>query len=93
MPMSASVYRVQLGQRLRSFREGRDVTQKDLIAAIGLGRQATLSQYENGKRDAPFVVVHKICTELDISLDVLTEMDFDEAIKRRKIRRSRRAAA
>lgn len=70
-----------LGERLKSWREGLDATQRDIARAAGT-RQPTLSVYEAGGRDSiPFHVVEAYATELRVPIALLTGKTFEEAVR------------
>lgn len=77
--------RKTLGDRLRSWRDARGLSQRDIARAAGT-RQPTLSQYEAGKRDVPFHVVDAYATALDVSLDLLTRHTYEEAVAAGKVK-------
>ncbi len=41
------------GQKLKEFREKLGLTQKEFADRIGLQREKTISEYENGKKPIP----------------------------------------
>lgn len=68
-----------LGNRLRSWRNGLDRTQREMAERAHVA-QPTLSYYENGKRAIPFKVVSAYASALNVSLDLLTSMTYEEAV-------------
>ena len=68
-----------LGERLRSWRNGLDRTQRHM-AELAKVAQPTLSYYENGKRSIPFAVVQSYASELNVSIDLLTAVTYEEAV-------------
>lgn len=58
------------GERLRSLRESRSLTQDDLAEALGLTKQA-VSQYERGVRRPDFEILSMICDHFNVSVDFL----------------------
>lgn len=72
--------RILLGKRLASWRRGLgDVAQRDIARHAGT-RQPTLSQYESGKRDAPFHIVERYADYLHVSIDLMTSKTYEEAV-------------
>lgn len=59
-----------LGQRLRTLRRLRKLTQKQLANRVGI-IEATLSKYENGQRDSKWEILSKLADELDTNTDYL----------------------
>ena len=57
-------------QRLRDLREDRDLSQADLAKILGTS-QSYYAQYENGKRELPFIRAIEICRFYNVSLDYL----------------------
>lgn len=62
------VFRKRLGYELRTHRG--DQTQLEVARKVGI-TQASLSNYENGKRDVPLVTAFRLAQELDFSVDSL----------------------
>ena len=62
------VFNMRLGADIRQRRG--DQTQGELARKVGI-TQASLSNYELGKRDIPLVTAYRIAQELDLSLDAL----------------------
>lgn len=58
-------------RRIRDLREDADFKQIDLAEKLGV-TQATYSDYENGKINAPIDILFKLCDLYDVSLDYLT---------------------
>ena len=65
--------RSELGRRLRELRRDSGMTQAELARAAGLG-QASLSNYENARRDIHLVSAVRVAAALDITLGQLLEV-------------------
>jgi transcriptional regulator with XRE-family HTH domain len=59
-----------LGKRIKYLRETQGITQKYLAEAVGI-REATLSRYENDKRDNQWQILGKLAEKLNTSTDYL----------------------
>ena len=60
-----------VGQRIREWRLRRELSQADVARSAGI-TQASLSNYENGKRDMPLSTLLGVTGALNVSLgDVL----------------------
>lgn len=65
------VQRRAVGQRIREWRLRRELSQADVARSAGI-TQASLSNYENGKRDMPLSTLLGVTGALNVSLgDVL----------------------
>jgi transcriptional regulator with XRE-family HTH domain len=65
------VQRRAVGQRIREWRLRRELSQADVARTAGI-TQASLSNYENGKRDMPLSTLLGVTGALNVSLgDVL----------------------
>lgn len=62
---------MRLGERLRSLREERDLTQQQLADAVGKSR-AAIGKYETGERMPDNVTLHLICDYFDVTFDYMT---------------------
>lgn len=62
-----------IGQRLREWRLKRDLSQAQLARAAGI-TQASLSNYETGKRDLPLSTFLGVASGLDVSLGDLLDI-------------------
>ena len=58
------------GLRLRDLREGRDLTQKEVAAVLGID-QRVYSNYETGKREIPARLVIKLAELYGTSTDYI----------------------
>ena len=57
-------------ERIRNLREDSDLKQEDVAKLLNC-TQACYSNYENGKRDIPTVVLEKIADHYKVSVDYL----------------------
>lgn len=64
-------------QRLRDFREDRDISQKKMAELLNVA-QTTYSDYELGKINIPLDTLKKLALFFDTSIDYLLELT-DEA--------------
>ncbi|MBP3306835.1 MAG: helix-turn-helix transcriptional regulator [Anaerotignum sp.] len=64
-------------QRLRDFREDRDISQKKMAELLNVA-QTTYSDYERGKINIPLDTLKKLALFFDTSIDYLLELT-DEA--------------
>ena len=69
----APLLRAEVGNRLRGIRRESGLTQSQLSRAASIG-QASLSNYENGKRDLPLATVVRLSGALGISIGDLLEV-------------------
>ena len=69
----APLLRAEVGNRLRGIRRESGLTQSQLSRAARIG-QASLSNYENGKRDLPLATVVRLSGALGISIGDLLEV-------------------
>lgn len=69
--------RVEVGQRVRQWRLRREMSQADVARLTGI-TQASLSNYENGKRDMPLSTLLGVAGALNVSLGDL--LDLPEVI-------------
>ncbi len=60
-------------QRLRNFREDRDISQKTMAEFLKVG-QTTYSDYELGKINIPLETLKKLALYFDTSIDYLLEI-------------------
>ncbi len=65
-----------LGSRIKDLRLKQGITQKQLAEKIGI-REATLSRYENDKRDAQWETLGRIAEHLNTSCDYLLGLSDD----------------
>lgn len=71
------VTRISVGQRVREWRLRREMSQADVARLTGI-TQASLSNYENGKRDMPLSTLLGVSAALNVSLGDL--LDLPEVI-------------
>lgn len=69
------VMRREIGVRLRRWRLSHGRSQRDLADLVGV-TQPTISNYEAGRRDIPFVVAAAVAAEFNTSLDDLARAFF-----------------
>ena len=62
-----------VGQKLRQWRLRRELSQADVARGAGI-TQASLSNYENGKRDMPLSTLVGVAAALNVSLGDLLEL-------------------
>ena len=60
-------------QRLRDFREDRDISQKKMAELMNVA-QTTYSDYERGKINIPLDTLKKLALFFDTSIDYLLEL-------------------
>ncbi len=65
---------VELGKRLRQLRRGKDLTQKQLAALVGV-TSSVISCYEIGERTPSPPVLRKLAATLNVSTDYLLSGD------------------
>ena len=56
--------------RLRDLREDSDLTQDQLVQALGM-HKTTYTNYEQGKREIPFELVIKLAKYYHVSIDYI----------------------
>ena len=61
---------MQYAQRLRDLREDRALSQADIARILGTS-QSYYAQYENGKRELPFIRAIQLSRFYNVSLDYL----------------------
>ena len=67
--------RADVGQRIRSWRVRRELSQANVARLVGI-TQASLSNYETGKRDLPLMTLMGLTGVLNVSLgDLLNTSD------------------
>lgn len=65
--------RTDVGQRIREWRLRREMSQADVARQTGI-TQASLSNYENGKRDMPLSTLLGVAASLNVSLGDLLDL-------------------
>lgn len=71
--MEQQVLRSEVGQRIRQWRLRREMSQADVARQTGI-TQASLSNYENGKRDLPLSTLLGVAASLNVSLGDLLDL-------------------
>lgn len=84
--------RAEVGRRLREVRRESGLTQAELAQAARIG-QASLSNYENGKRELPLPVAENLVGALAISLGDLLDVPGILVVRDARIGRAVRALA
>lgn len=64
--------RIEVGRRLREARSRRGLSQSEVSQSAGI-TQASLSNYETGKRELPLSTILNLAAALDVSLGDLME--------------------
>ena len=64
--------RIEVGRRLREARRRRGLSQSEVSQSAGI-TQASLSNYETGKRELPLSTILNLAAALDVSLGDLME--------------------
>lgn len=65
---------MKIGEKILMLREEKDMKQKELAELVGV-TEATLSRYENGKREPKGEIVSRIAKALNVSTDYLLDSD------------------
>lgn len=65
--------RCAVGVKIREWRQRRELSQADVARRAGV-TQASLSNYENGKRDMPLSTLMGVASALNVSLGDLLEL-------------------
>ena len=60
--------------RLRDLREDCDLTQEQLVEALGM-HKTTYTNYEQGKREIPFALVIRLANFYNVSLNYIAGID------------------
>ena len=71
-------------QRLRDFREDRDISQKKMAELLNVA-QTTYSDYELGKINIPLDALKKLALFFDTSIDYLLELTDEKRPYPRKV--------
>lgn len=72
----------RVGRQLRFLRQQRRLSQDEVALRTGLN-QATVSNYENGKRDIPLSALLRIAGALEVSLtEVLEPLELATSLER-----------
>ena len=67
--------------RLRDLREDADMTQEQLVKALGM-HKTTYTNYEQGKREPPFELIIRLAELYNVSIDYIA--GFTDKVKRLK---------
>lgn len=71
----------RLGEKLRLIRKHLNFTQEQLIKQLAAGDEslypASISQYEQGKREPPLLVLLRYARLVDISMETLVDDELD----------------
>lgn len=70
---SRTALRCDVGVKIREWRLRREMSQADVARRAGI-TQASLSNYENGKRDMPLSTLIGVASALNVSLGDLLEL-------------------
>lgn len=65
----------QIGQRMKQIMKQIDVTQEQVAFRLGLGSQAVLNNYINGRSEIPLNVINKFCVEFNVPVATLFAND------------------
>jgi len=60
--------------RLRDLREDCDLTQEQLVEALGM-HKTTYTNYEQGKREIPFALVIQLANYYNVSINYIAGID------------------
>ena len=60
--------------RLRDLREDCDLTQEQLVEALGM-HKTTYTNYEQGKREIPFALVIRLANYYNVSINYIAGID------------------
>ena len=60
--------------RLRDLREDSDLTQDQLVQALGM-HKTTYTNYEQGKREIPFALVVRLAEFYNVSINYIAGID------------------
>ncbi len=81
----ARARRVEVGRWLRELRQERGLTQAALARAARMG-QATLSNYEKGRRDIPAVTLVSVAGALGLSIGEVLDVDHILIVRDERMR-------
>jgi transcriptional regulator with XRE-family HTH domain len=65
----------KIGQRIQNIMRQKNCTQEQVALRLGLGSQAVLSNYVNGRREIPVDVINRFCAEFNVPIATLFEDD------------------
>lgn len=63
----------RFGEKLRSLRQQRNLTQQDLVVAFGYVNNGYVSSVENGRKAPSLDLVLKVAQFFDVSVDLLVD--------------------
>lgn len=75
---------VTLGERIKSIRTKKNISQKELAEALNVNRSA-ISLYETNRKSPSRENTYKIATVLGVSIDYLLGMQTDLSLETEKI--------
>lgn len=67
-------------RRLKQLREKHNLSTRALAEIVGTSN-ATISRYETGKRDPDLLIVHKLATHFDVTIEYLCGEDADTGVE------------
>ena len=62
--------------RLRDLREDKDLTQDQLVTLLKM-HKTTYTNYEQGKREPPFILIIKLAKFYNVSIDYIAGLSDD----------------
>lgn len=65
----------QIGQRMKQIMKQINITQEQVAFRLGLGSQAVLNNYINGRSEIPLNVINRFCTEFNVPVATLFAND------------------
>lgn len=83
----ARARRVEVGRRLRELRQERGLTQAELARAARMG-QATLSNYEKGRRDILCGTLVSVASALGLSIGEVLDVDHILIVREERLRKA-----
>lgn len=64
-----------IGTRMKQIMRQKQITQEQLAYKLGLGSQAVLNNYINGRSEIPLNVINRFCAELHVPVATLFNND------------------
>lgn len=64
-----------IGARMKQIIRQKQITQEQVAYMLGLGSQAVLNNYINGRSEIPVNVINRFCTELHVPIATLFSTD------------------
>jgi XRE family aerobic/anaerobic benzoate catabolism transcriptional regulator len=83
-PRTESAYLAQLGERVRSWRNGHGMTRKSLAAASGVSERY-LAQLESGHGNISVLLLRKVALAMHVTVESLVRENADQDPARRRI--------